>query len=159
VRWNVAVIALVLVSCGKPTGVRCTVQADCQAGLLCLSTGAASADAGTSDTRLCMRPCDYDAGPPDGGPTVDQHLCADGTVCTPLEGHRVCFPGSNHAIRTACTDDSQCEGGTICAPDTQLCTQACTVGYDIPCDTNEVCVDVAGGICRVPAIIAGDGGT
>lgn len=122
-------------------------------GLVCLPAGTLGADGGAGEAHVCMRHCDYD-----GGTGVEQHLCADGTVCLAIEGMNVCYRGGSHAIDTACTDDAQCEGGTICASDTRLCAQACTLGTNTPCRTNETCADVSGGICRATVVVL-DGGT
>ncbi len=144
-----------LVACGNGSGGRCLSSAECQAGLVCVTTSAPGQDGGGADrgVRLCMRLCDYDAG--DG---VEQRLCSDGAVCLPIEGMRVCYLGGNHPIHSACADDTQCEPGTACAPDTHLCTQACTVGTDTPCASNETCDLVGGGLCRASMIVI-DGGT
>jgi hypothetical protein len=81
----------------------------------------------------------------------------NGTACLTLESQRICYLGGSHPIHTACANDLECESGTVCAPDNGLCTQACTVGNDIPCTGTETCVPIGGGICRAPVIVL-DGG-
>lgn len=148
-------LALALCACGNGSGGHCQSNSECLAGLVCLPTSVPGEDGGATDrsVHLCMRLCDHDAG--DG---VEQHLCSDGAACLSIEGMRVCYLGGNHAIHSACVDDTQCEPGTVCSPDTQLCTQACTVGNDLPCESNETCVALAGGLCRAPAVIVTDAG-
>lgn len=120
-------------------------------GLVCLSTNVPGRDGGADrDMRLCMRQCDYDAG--DG---VEQRLCRDGAACLLIEGMHVCYLGGAHPIGTACADDTQCEPGTVCAPDSLRCAQACTLGNDAPCAGLETCDPIGGGICRAPVL---DGG-
>jgi hypothetical protein len=152
----VSVLAcLVSLACGNATGGHCTSSAECQSGLVCLPTSVGANDGGAVDREphLCMRLCDHDAG--DG---IEQHLCSDGASCLAIEGMRVCYLGGTHAIHAACVNDSQCEPGTLCAPDTLVCTQACTVGNDAPCADNEVCNALGGGLCRAPAVVVDDAG-
>jgi hypothetical protein len=140
-------LASLLVACGSGTGAPCVMQSDCQGSLVCVSTS--TTDAGTS---TCMRRCDHDA-----GNGIAQRLCSDGTTCLPIGGSNVCYAGGSHAIHTACTSDLDCEGGTACAPDTMMCTQACTVGTNTPCATNEACMAIGGGVCR-PTVVFVDAG-
>lgn len=153
-RASVVVLVLGLVACGNSSGGRCSTTMPCAAGLVCVRTGVPGQDGGSADgdLRVCMRTCDYDA-----GNAVAQHLCSDGTACLAIDGMSICWLGGTHPIHSACVDDTQCEPGTVCAPDTSICTQACTVGTDTPCEANESCVDVGGGVCRAAAVTL-DGG-
>ena len=146
-RWLVIPIAL-LAACGNGSGGRCSASTGCQGGLVCVSTSPPGTDGGPGDVRLCMRLCDHD-----GGDGVAQHLCSDGTACLALDGMSVCYLGGSHPIRGGCASDTECEPGTVCAPDTMLCAQACTVGTNRPCAMGETCVATGGGICRAVATV------
>lgn len=141
-------------ACGNGSGGRCTTSAECQTGLRCVET-ASSVDGGAaSGTRYCMRTCDRFQ---DGGAL--ESLCSDGLACLSLESQNVCFVGGSHPFGEACTSSLECEAGTVCAPDSLRCEQACTLGDDRPCATGEACTDVGIGVCRPSVVVAPDSDT
>lgn len=145
-----------LAACGSGTGGRCTTSAECQTGLLCVETSSGALDGGTaSSTRYCMSACDRLR---DGGGGLE-HLCNNGLVCLALESQNVCFVGGSHPFGEPCTSSLECEAGTVCAPDSLRCEQACTPGDDRPCRDGETCIDVGSGVCRPSVVVAPDSST
>ncbi len=144
-----------LAACGSGSGGRCTTNADCQGGLRCVDTASSSVDGGAvASSGTCMRTCDRSL--------VDgalEHLCTDGLVCLALESQSVCYVGGTHPFGESCTGPLDCEAGTVCAPDSLRCEQACTPGDDRPCADGETCTDVGVGVCRPSVVVAPDSAT
>lgn len=87
-----------------------------------------------------MRPCD-----------ATTRLCEDGSVCTTFSGGRACYPGGTIGYAEPCTQNLDCEAGTVCPLAVGICSQACAEGLPV-CLLTEVCQadDAVGPYCAPP---------
>lgn len=139
------VLAWLAAACSNATaGQPCNTTADCVDEAVCIATS-------TLGRNLCMTPCE-----------AGRRLCADGTVCLETSaGPRVCYLGGRTSIGDPCSDDEQCEAGTVCSVEHGACLQACRVPFSCACRDNERCegpTELEGVCLEIPDASPIDGG-